>query len=110
MQTVTLKLGAETMIDIELFITTLFVFVDDFCQGDPPLPKPGPDCNFTESEAMTLLIFSQWSRFRSERDFYRFAYKELRGAFRSWRGLYISSLEISVEVSAAAGTTPRNSA
>jgi hypothetical protein len=86
------------MIDIEDFITTLFVLVDDFCQGDPPPPKPGPDCKFTESEAITLLIFSQWSRFRSERDFYRFAYKELRGAFpdlpsrpqlnRQWRSLH----------------------
>ena len=69
------------MLDIEDFITPLFVLIDDFCQGDPPSSKPGPDCKFTDSEAMTLLIFSQWSRFRSERDFYRFAYKELRGAF-----------------------------
>ena len=69
------------MIDIEDFVTTLFVLVDDFCQGDPPPPKPGPDCKFAESEAITLLIFSQWSRFSSERDFYRFAYKELRDAF-----------------------------
>ena len=86
------------MIDIEDFITPLFVLVDDFCYGDPPLPKPGPNCNFTESEAITLLIFSQWSRFRSEREFYRFAYKELRGAFpdlptrpqlnRQWRSLH----------------------
>lgn len=86
------------MVDIEDFITTLFVFVDDFCQGDPPIPRPGPDCKFTDSEAMTLLIFGQWGRFSSERDFYRFARKELRYAFpdlptrpqlnRQWRSLH----------------------
>lgn len=86
------------MIDIDDFITTLFVLVDDFCEEEPSPPKPGPDCKFSESEAMTLLIFSQWSRFLSERDFYRFAYKELRGAFpdlpsrpqlnRQWRSLH----------------------
>ena len=86
------------MIDIEDFITTLFVLADDFCEEKPSPSKPGPDCKFTESEAITLLIFSQWGRFRSERDFYRFAYKELRNAFpdlptrpqlnRQWRSLH----------------------
>jgi len=86
------------MIDIDLFITAVFVLVDDFFKGDPLPPQPGPDCKLTASEAITLLLFSQWSRFRSERDFYRFAYKKLRSAFpnlpsrpqlnRQWRALH----------------------
>lgn len=86
------------MVDIDLFITAVFFLVDNFFKGDPLPPQPGPDCKFTASEAITLLIFSQWGRFLSERDFYRFAYKKLRSAFpdlpsrpqlnRQWRALH----------------------
>jgi hypothetical protein len=33
------------------------------------------------SEVITLSIFARWSRFTSERDFYRYAEAHLRGAF-----------------------------
>ena len=36
-------------------------------------PTPGPKASLTESEVITLAVFSQWARFRSERDFYRYA-------------------------------------
>lgn len=92
------ELEVETMVDIDLFITALFFLADNFCKKYPLPPKPGPDCKFTASEAITLLLFSQWYRFRSERDFYRFACSKLLDAFpdlpsrpqlnRQWRTLH----------------------
>jgi len=69
------------MVDIELFLTGLYVLVDDFMKTQPLKKLRGPDCKLTKSEAMTLLIFSQWRRFSSERDFYRFAEKHLLPLF-----------------------------
>ena len=69
------------MMNIDLFLTSLYVEVDDFLKTQPAEKLPGPDCKLAKSEAMTLLIFSQWRRFSSERDFYRFAEKELLSAF-----------------------------
>jgi len=71
------------MVDIELFITALYVLVDDFMKMQPLKKLRGPDCKLSKSEAMTLLIFSQWRRFSSERDFYRFAEDELIPLFPS---------------------------
>lgn len=86
------------MVDIDLFITALFFLADEFCKQHPLPPKPGPDWDLRPSEAITLLIFSQWARFRSESDFYRFADTQLRDAFpdlpsrpqlnRQWRALH----------------------
>ncbi len=85
------------MVEIDLFITALFFHVDNFCKENPLPPQPGPNPSLNPSEAITLLIFSQWARFRGERDFYRFAYTHLRYAFpdipsreqlnRQWRSL-----------------------
>jgi len=47
---------------------------------------PGPKASLTESEVITLIIFSQWARVRSERDFYRYAASRLRPAFPPSRG------------------------
>jgi hypothetical protein len=69
------------MMDIDLFLTALYVEVDDFLKTQTVDKKPGPDCKLTKSEATTLFIFSQWRRFSSERDFYRFAQAELLSAF-----------------------------
>jgi hypothetical protein len=35
------------MIDLETFITTLYVMIDDFCQSElgPEKPKPGPQAS-----------------------------------------------------------------
>jgi len=86
------------MLAPEIFLIFLFVLVDDFFKANPVPPKPGPNWNLTPSESVTLLIFSQWARFRSEQDFYRFAYKKLRYLFpdipcreqlnRQWRSLH----------------------
>jgi hypothetical protein len=82
----------------EIFIIFLFVLVDDFFKDNPIPPKPGPKWSLMPSEAVTLLIFSQWARFRSEQDFYRYADKKLRYLFpdipcreqinRQWRFLH----------------------
>ena len=70
------------MTDTDTFLTILYVMVDDFCKcQSPPQPTPGPRASLTGSEVITLIIFSQWARFRSERDFYRYATSRLRPAF-----------------------------
>ena len=69
------------MVDVDTFLTTLYVMVDDFCHSRPPKRRPGPEASLSESEVLTLAIFARWSRFDSERDFYRYADTELRDAF-----------------------------
>ena len=69
------------MVDVDTFLTTLYVMVDDFCQTQPPKKRPGPEASLCQSEVITLAIFARWSRFASERDFYRYADGHLRGAF-----------------------------
>jgi hypothetical protein len=67
--------------DVDTFLTTLYVMVDDFCQTQSPKKRPGPEASLCQSEVITLAIFACWSRFASERDFYRYADDHLRGAF-----------------------------
>jgi hypothetical protein len=70
------------MVDVDTFLTTLYVVVDDFCQSrPPPKRKPGSEASLCDSEVITLAIFARWGRFSSERDFYRYARKRLRDAF-----------------------------
>jgi hypothetical protein len=69
------------VVDVDTFLTTLYVMVDDFCQTQPPKKRPGPEASLCQSEVITLTIFARWSRFASERDFYRYADGHLRGAF-----------------------------
>lgn len=71
------------MIDLETFLTTLYVMIDDFCQSElaPEQPKPGPQASLSRSEVMTLALFGQWVQFPSERAFYRYAQQHLRDAF-----------------------------
>jgi hypothetical protein len=69
------------MLDVDTFLTTLYVMVDDFCHSHPPKKRPGPEAALSASEVLTLTIFAQWSRFASERDFYRYAQTNLRDAF-----------------------------
>jgi hypothetical protein len=63
----------------------LYVLVEDWWrERHPPssLPnKPGRPALLCESEVLTLAILSQWPRFRSERDFWRFASSHLRPYF-----------------------------
>jgi hypothetical protein len=69
------------MLDVDTFLTTLYVMVDDFRQSRPTKRRPGPDASLSESEVVTLAIFARWSRFVGERDFYRYAERHLTEAF-----------------------------
>jgi hypothetical protein len=69
------------MLDVDTFLTTLYVIVDDFCHSQSPRKRPGPEASLSKSEVITLAIFARWSRFNSERDFYRYADAKLRNAF-----------------------------
>ena len=70
------------MVDVDTFLTTLYVMVDDFCKTSLPREShPGPQAAFTRSETVTLAIFGQWQGFGSERGFYRSAQRHVRAAF-----------------------------
>jgi len=70
------------MLDVDTFLTALYVIVDDFCQSHRPQQRrPGPEASLSAGEVIALSIFARWSRFASERDFYRYAHSHLRGAF-----------------------------
>jgi Transposase DDE domain len=69
------------MVDVDTFLTTLYVIVDDFCHSRLQEHHPGPDASLSPSEVATLAIFARWARFGSERDFYRYAQAKLRNAF-----------------------------
>jgi hypothetical protein len=72
------------MVDVDTFLTTLYVMVDDFCKASLPADShPGPQAALSRSEVLTLAIFGQWQRFGSERGFYRYAQRHLRSAFPS---------------------------
>ena len=70
------------MLDLDTFLTILYVTVDDFCKAHLSAEvRPGPKPSLSRSEVVTLALFGQWGRFASERDFWRFARAKLRGAF-----------------------------
>src|ERR671911_2761811 len=70
------------MVDVDPFLTILYVMADAFCQSRPQTEQhPGPEASLSPSEVITLAIFARWSRFGSERDFYRYAETNLRCAF-----------------------------
>ena len=69
------------MLDVDTFLTILYVIVDDLCQPHASKQRrPGPPASLSESEVIALAIFARWSRFSSERDFYRYAEAHLRAA------------------------------
>jgi hypothetical protein len=70
------------MLEVDTFLTALYVMVDDFYKSrSPKQQRPDPDSSLSPSEVLTLAIFARWSRFGSERDFYRYTETKLRGAF-----------------------------
>jgi hypothetical protein len=70
------------MVDIDTFLTILYVMIDDFCKSQLSLEtRPGPRAVPSRSEVIALAVFGQWYRFRTQRDFYRFAEQRLRAAF-----------------------------
>jgi hypothetical protein len=67
--------------DLDSFLVSLYVLVDDWWQAGParvPPRRPGRPALLTDPEVITLAILAQWPRFRSERDFWRFAWAHLR--------------------------------
>jgi hypothetical protein len=72
------------MLDLDSFLVSLYVLVDDWWQEHHPSSapkKPGRPALLTDPEVITLAILAQWPRFRSERDFWRFACAQLRPYF-----------------------------
>jgi hypothetical protein len=69
--------------DLDSFLVSLYVLVDDWWElkhsSEPP--RTGRPALLTDSEVLTLAILAQWPRFRSERDFWRFAWAHLREYF-----------------------------
>jgi hypothetical protein len=69
-------------LDADTFLTGLYVMVDDYCKAHPaPAQRCGRSASLARSEVVTLALYGQWARFTSERDFYRYADRRLRGAF-----------------------------
>lgn len=70
------------MLNLDTFLTILYVSVDDFCQSNPAVTRrPGRPASLEPSEVITLALLAQFWWFRSERDFYRYAWNHLRPAF-----------------------------
>jgi hypothetical protein len=68
-------------LDVDTFLTRLYVAVDERCQQRPAEGRRGRRPALARSEVVTLALFGQWARFGSERGFYRYADEHLRGAF-----------------------------
>lgn len=70
------------MVEVDTFLTTLYVMIDAFCKASLPAEgHPGPPDALSRGEVLTLAIFGQWQGFGSKRGFYRYAQRHLRAAF-----------------------------
>jgi len=70
--------------DLDYFLISLYVLVEDWWMLDcaSQTPKVGrPALLLRDPEVLTLAILAQWPRFRSERNFWRFARSHLRTHF-----------------------------
>jgi hypothetical protein len=69
--------------DLDSFLVSLYVLVDDWWKLEHASrpPKTGRPALLSDPEVLTLAILAQWPRFRSERDFWRFAWAHLRPYF-----------------------------
>ncbi len=69
--------------NLETMLVSLYVLVDDWWKRihSPSPRKPGRPASLSDAEVLTLAILAQWPRFRSERDFFRFADAHLRAYF-----------------------------
>jgi hypothetical protein len=71
-------------VGLDSFLVSLYVSVDDWWRANHPSTpqrRPGRPALLDDSEVLTLAILAQWPRFRSERDFWRFADAHLRPYF-----------------------------
>src|SRR5215203_716066 len=71
------------MLDLDSFLVSLYVLVEDWwkLEHSSEPPRAGRPALLTDPELITLTILAQWPRFRSERDFWRFAHAHLRPYF-----------------------------
>jgi hypothetical protein len=71
------------MMDLDSFLVSLYVQIDDWWKANHPSATRGPGrpALLSDSEVLTLAILAQWPRFRSERYFWRFASSHLRPYF-----------------------------
>jgi hypothetical protein len=71
------------MLDLDSFLVSLYVLVDDWwnLEHSSEPPRAGRPALLSDPEVITLAILAQWPRFRSERDFWRFAWAHLRSYF-----------------------------
>ncbi len=69
--------------DLDTFLVSLYVVVDEWWQVDHGArPRgPGRPARLSDPESLTLAILAQYPRWRSERDFWRFADAHLRPYF-----------------------------
>ena len=66
-------------IDLDTFLTTVYVITDDLYQTHFALLKPrrpGKKPELSDSEVLTLALLAQWQTARSERAFGRYAAKQ----------------------------------
>ena len=79
--------GAAVELDLETFLTTLYVLVDDLYMRCvvPQMPRRGgPPAKLSDSEVLCLGLAAQWRAgvpWRNERSFVRYALKHLRYLF-----------------------------
>ena len=72
------------MVDVDPFLTTLYVLVDDFCMlALSPAPHPGPQAALSQSEGVPLALCGQWQGCGRARGFYRAAPRPLWAALPS---------------------------
>jgi hypothetical protein len=70
------------MLDLDTFLTTLYVMADDFCKEKMDFaPRPGPQASLQAGEVITIELFGQFWWFRSERNFYDYAERNLKCYF-----------------------------
>ena len=70
------------MVDVETFLTTLYVMVDAFCQASwLPEPHPGPPATLSRSAVVTWALCGPGQGVGRERGFYRYAQRHWRAAF-----------------------------
>jgi hypothetical protein len=69
--------------DLDSFLVSLYVLVEDWWKLEHAWrpPRAGRPALLSDPEVLTLAILAQWPRFRSERDFWRFAWAHLRPYF-----------------------------
>lgn len=67
--------------DVDTFLTTVYVLIADACHLPAEPAQPGRAPALSREEALTLATFGQCARVGSEAAFYRWVQRHLRAAF-----------------------------